>query len=258
MLNFELQDIMVYMLVFVRMSGMLFINPLLSRKNIPTQFRIALVLCLTILVAPTVDATSLQVDSDLLLVGAIFYELLIGILFNYVFQVFYYMLFLAGDLLDFQFGLSMAKVFDPGTNIQMSVSGNILNILFIMYFFVTNCHLQLIRIIASSYEILPIGAMRISENIAGFGIDLFVDVFSLIMMLVLPFIAMEFVIEICMGILMKLIPQIHVFVINIQFKLILAFILLLLFAQPMSTYIYDYTTAMFDSLQAMLFAISAE
>lgn len=256
MLNFELQDIVVYILVFLRMAGMLFFNPIISRKNIPTQFRIALVLCITILIAPTIDATQLKISDDILLVAAMFYELIIGILFNYVFQIFYYMLFFAGDVLDFQFGLSMAKVFDPGTNIQMSVSGNLLNILFIMYFFATDCHLQLINMMVTSFNILPVGAMQLSGDIAAYGLNLFVDVFSLIIKLTLPFIAMEFVIEISMGILMKLIPQIHVFVINIQFKLLLAFILLLLFAQPISEYIDQYISALFQSLAKMLTVIA--
>lgn len=256
MLNFELQDVMLYMLVFLRMAGMLFLNPILSRKNIPTQFRIALVLGITLLVAPNIDTAKMVINGDVALVAAMFYELIIGVLLNYVFQIFYYMLFFAGDLLDFQFGLSMAKIFDPGTNIQMSVSGNILNILFIMYFFVTDCHLQFIKIMASSFTLLPVGAMQISDNIAAFGLDLFISVFSLILKLVLPYIAMEFVIEIAMGILMKLIPQIHVFVINIQFKLLLAFILLLVFAQPMSEFIDKYIGSLFLSLEKMISVVA--
>lgn len=249
MFNYEIKDIVVYILVFARMAGMLFTNPLISRKNIPAKFRIALVLCLTILISPTLNTSLMKIDSDLMLVAALFYEFIIGIIFNYVFVVFYYMLFFAGDIMDFQFGLSMAKVFDPGTNIQMSVSGNILNMLFIMYFFVSNCHLQFIKIMASSFNLLPVGAMQISENITAFGIDLFTDVFSLIIKLVVPFIAMEFIVEISMGILMKLIPQIHVFVINIQFKLFLALVLLISFAQPISEYIEKYIGALFKSLE---------
>ena len=46
-------------------------------------------------------------------------------------------------------GLSMAKAFDPGTNIQTSVSGKLFELLFIMYFFATDSHLTFIRIMAS-------------------------------------------------------------------------------------------------------------
>jgi flagellar biosynthetic protein FliR len=44
----------------------------------------------------------------------------------------------------------MAKVFDPGTSIQMSISGNIFSLLFVLFLFVTDSHLVLIRLFASS------------------------------------------------------------------------------------------------------------
>jgi flagellar biosynthetic protein FliR len=60
--------------------------------------------------------------------------------------------------MDTHFGMSMAKVFDPGTSIQMSVSGTFLNILFLLYIFCTDSHLLLIRIFADSFQVLPAGA----------------------------------------------------------------------------------------------------
>lgn len=252
MFSYNIDDILVYILVFVRMGAMFFINPILSRKNIPARFRIALVLGLTLIVAPTLDTGLLLIENDFALVYAIFYELLVGIAFNYVFQVFYYMLFFAGDVLDFQFGLSMAKVFDPGTNIQMSVTGNLLNIMFILYFFATDCHLTFVKIMVSTYNMLPIGSMTIGESVITYGTDLFILLFSIIVKLIAPFVVLEFIIEISMGILMKLIPQIHVFVINIQFKVLLAFFMLLVLAAPISDFLDKYIVSMFTGAQEIL------
>ena len=62
--------------------------------------------------------------------------------------------------MDIEFGLSMAKIFDPATNIQMSISGSLLQILFSLYLF---CNRQsfadAIRIFTSSYDILPLGGL---------------------------------------------------------------------------------------------------
>ena len=52
-----------------------------------------------------------------------------------------------------------------------------------------------------------------------------------------------------MGILMKLIPQIHIFVINIQFKMLLGLILLLAFAAPVSSFLDNYMRIMLENLQ---------
>lgn len=253
-ISVSIELLQVYILVFVRMGGLIFFNPLLSRRNVPSQVRAALALGLTLILAPTVDAAGIAAYNDIAFVVAMMKELLIGAACSFVFQIYYYLLFFAGDLMDMQFGMSMAKVFDPGTNIQMSVSGNLLSILFMLYLFVTDSHLLMLKIFATSYQIIPIGVPGFTFEIAGFFLNLFLSAFSLMLRVTLPFVAVEFVMEVGMGVLMKLIPQIHVFVINIQFKMLTGILLLLLFAQPISGFIDTYLADMFQNMENVLFA----
>lgn len=238
-----------WLLVFARMGGLLGMNPLLARRNVPAPVRAGLTFLLTALIAPGITVTGLAAENSLELAVGMVGELLVGFCCGYVFQIFYYMLFFAGDLMDTHFGMSMAKVFDPGTSIQMSVSGTFLNILFLLYIFSTDSHLLLIRIFADSFQVLPAGAFSFSQESARFFIDLFVSTFSLALRLVLPFMAAEFVLELSMGVLMKLIPQIHIFVINIQFKMLLGLILLLAFAGPVASFVDNYMLLMLQNLQ---------
>ena len=231
-------------------------NPLFARRNVPSTVRAGLVFLMTALIAPTVTVTGLPARDSLALVVAMLKELFVGFACGYVFQIYYYMLFFAGDILDTHFGMSMAKVFDPGTSIQMSVSGTFLNILFLLYIFCTDSHLLLIRIFADSFQVLPAGAFSFSQESARFFIDLFVSTFSLALRLVLPFMAAEFVLELSMGVLMKLIPQIHIFVINIQFKMILGMILLLAFSSPVASFTDNYMRLMMENLQYAFSALA--
>ena len=255
MLEFEFQNLTVYMLVFARMTGMIAFNPIFSRRNIPARVRAGFILCMTMLLAPTIASAHLSSfgEPDVLL--GMFREVFVGFACAYVFQMFYYMLFFAGDLMDTQFGLSMAKVFDPSSSVQMSVSGNLLNIFFMLYLFATDSHLLLIKIISTSYMVVPVGAAGIQWEISGFMLNLFLNAFSMVFRLALPFIAAEFILELSMGVLMKLIPQIHVFVINIQFKILLGMVLLLLFARPISGFVDNYQNLMFQSMQQALYAL---
>jgi len=252
-LQLLVDNIYAYILVFCRVGGIWFLNPLLSRKNIPTQFRIALVLGITVLMTPALDSSAVpQLAANMLsMLFAMIKELLIGVAFGYVFQIFYYLLFTAGDLADLGFGLSMARAFDPGTSLQVSVSGNVLQLLFILYFFAVNGHLLLIKITASSFGIVGMGAVSIGPEVGTYVVSVFLDAFSLAMRLALPFIAASFVLEIAMGILMKLIPQINVFSIHFQIKILFGFILLFLFAVPITEFIDSYTYKMFISLQRL-------
>ncbi len=69
---------------------------------------------------------------------------------------------------------------------------------------------------------------------------------------VLPFLVAEVTLEASMGILMKLIPQVTVFVINIQLKLLVGLGLLLLFAIPISRFVDNYILVLFRSLEEAL------
>ena len=237
-----------WMLTFARLAGMLGMNPLFARRNVPSAARAALVFLMTAILAPGLTVT-LDAQSSAQLLWAMLKELFVGYVCGYVFQVFYYMLFFAGDLMDTHFGMSMAKVFDPGTSIQMSVSSTFLNILLMLYLFVTDSHLLMIRIFADSFQVLPAGTFTFSQDSAKFFINLFLSTFSLAIRLVLPFMAAEFVLELSMGVLMKLIPQIHIFVINIQFQMLLGLILLLAFAGPVASFVDNYMLLMLQNLQ---------
>ena len=239
-----------YALVFCRIGGMILFNPLLQRRNIPSQFKVALILGITLLIAPPLAAP--EAANGLALLPAMVAELMVGLAFGFVFQIFYYLLFAAGDIIDMGFGLSMAKAFDPGTSLQVSVSGNLFQLMFTMYFFATNSHLILIRVMASSYDLVGAGLVSVGANTAQFVTTLFTSAFSLAMRLALPFMAASFFMEFAMGVLMKLIPQINVFSINFQIKILLGMGLLFLFAGPVSTFLEQYLDTMLKSLPALL------
>lgn len=252
MINVQISMLEEYILVFARIGGMLFLNPIISRKNVPIMFKVGMVLGLTLLFTPLIDFPAVSRTADLGFILSIVGELLIGIAFTFVFTFFYYMIFFAGDVMDFHFGMSMSKVFDPSSNIQASVSGSIFNYMFILYFFALNCHLLLIEIILDSFSMVPIGTFAFSEATIVYILDMFVSVFSLIVKLIVPFVALEFTVEIAMGILMKLIPQIHIFVINIQIKMLLAFLLLLSFSSQISDFMDRYILSAFQAAQKAL------
>ncbi|MEG2103978.1 MAG: flagellar biosynthetic protein FliR [Oscillospiraceae bacterium] len=252
MINLTINDINLFALVFCRIGGMIIFNPLLSRKNIPAQFKIAFIIGLTLLVVPTLTATEAAALEGISLFAAMVKELLAGFCFGILFQIYYYMLFTAGDVIDMGFGLSMAKAFDPASNLQISISGNLFQLMFVVYFFITNCHLIFIKLIISTFDVVGIGGLTLGANVGSFICTQFVAAFGLIMHLAIPFVAASFVLEIAMGILMKLIPQINVFSIHFQLKIILGFFLLFAFAVPTTDFIQSYINELFVQMQNLL------
>lgn len=254
-IGLTLEGLSAYLLVFCRMGAMLFFNPVLARRNVPTQVKAALALGMTLLLAPTVGAGYTPPTETFALLLQMVLELLAGAACGYVFQLYYYLLFMVGDIIDTGFGLSMAKVFDPGTSLQTSLSGNLMQMLFVLYFFATDSHLVFVRLMAASYDVVGVGAVEFGAQVGSFMMTLFSSAFALAMQLTLPFLAASFVLEIAMGVLMKLIPQINVFVIHFQFKILLGLVLLFLFASPTANFVQNYMNTMFSKMQQLLGAL---
>ena len=252
MISISITDVNIFALVFTRVGGMVFFNPFLDRKNIPTQFKIGFVLALSLLIIPGVSTEAVSNLEGFSLVLAMIKELFAGLCFGFVFQIYYYLLFAAGDVIDMGFGLSMAKAFDPSTNIQSSLSSSLFQLVLVVYFFVTDCHLIFVKLIFSTFDLVGIGAVNFGADIGSFICAQFVSAFGLIMHLALPFIAASFVLEIGMGVLMKLIPQINVFSIHFQLKILLGLMLMFLFAVPITEFIQSYINEMFVQMQNLI------
>lgn len=244
-------NILVYMLVWVRLAGMLLFNPLLARRSIPAAARMGLVLFLALMIAPMQSAATVAAVYAMSGGGyvlAVVGELMLGLVYGFIFQIFYYLLFFVGDMIDSDMGLAMAKTFDPATSIQTSFSSSVVTIFFSLYFFATGSHLLLIHLFADSFSAIAPGAFTLSRSVLSFAVRLFGTVFSLAVRLWAPYMVAEFVLQAGMGILMKFIPQITVFVINFQLRILLGLLLLLLFAPFVADFIGGYTDTLFDSL----------
>lgn len=250
-----LKNIHIFMYVFVRLAAIILMNPIFSRTSIPATVKSSLVLFTTLIVAPIVPVTASPGNFIDLALG-LGREVLVGFALIFVFNIYYYMLMFAADIMDTQFGMSMAKMMDPQTNVQVAITGTLMNVLFMLYFFATNSHLELINVAVGSFQLVPPGAAGISvENTVDFVFTLFSTTFILALRLALPFVAAEFILEVSMGILMKLIPQIHVFVIHMQGKILLGVIMLAALTIPITKFIDNYIVAIFDSMQKMLGAL---
>lgn len=241
-----------FIYVTARMSGFVLFNPILGRSTIPGTVRAGFVLVFSISVMSFVGQ-EVAVPSGLLLMAVqIMLEMALGFLLGMVMNFFFYIPQLAGEVIDNQMGLAMNQIYDPASQANMSVTGVLLNTLMILLFFAANGHHTLLRIMLTSGEIVPYGAVSFGNNVAGAMLELFVECTIFAVKLAMPILAAELVGQVGMGVLMKLIPQINVFVINIDLKVLIGLGLLLLLISPFSEYLLKIERTMLDSLENIL------
>lgn len=247
-------------LVFARMLGLFIFNPIFSRRNIPTTVRVGASLLLSVFMVTNVIGQ--QTVPEFTTIGqfaaAIVIEGFIGFVMGFTTQMFISMLQFAGEIMDNQSGLGMSKVYDPASGIQMSIYGSVLNYLFVLYFFAVNAHLAYIKLFALSYSVIPVGAESINLDIANVIIQYFGVILELMLKLSMPIIAAQLLLEFCVGILMKAVPQIQVMVVNIQLKLIFGLLLIMLIITPVSEFIEKLIWTMIEAVEDMLPIIAAQ
>ena len=241
-----------FLYIIARMSGFVLFNPLLGRKSLPGLFRAGLILSLSVFVFPLAQQQTTLPDGVIALALRLLLELALGLVLGMVINFFFYIPQLAGLVIDTQMGMTMNEIYDAGAQANMSVTGQFLNVLMTLLFFAANGHHTLLRIMASSGQIVPFGAVSFGPELSSAMLSLFVECTVLAVKLCMPILAAELLGQIGMGILMKAIPQINVFSINIELKVLIGLALLFILIAPFSEFLLDAEMMMLDSLEAVL------
>jgi len=216
-----------FILLIMRMSGLVLSSPIFGRVNVPIIAKIGLAASLGYMmftIFPQEVGIQYTTLIGFLLVCA--GELLLGMALAYVTNVFFSLTaFTAGQLIDMQIGFGIVNVFDAQNNTQVPMMGNVLNLMFILIFFSVNGHLKLIEMVYLTFERMPVGTLIISPGVGITVVEIFLRAFLLGVMIALPIIASGLTIEMGFGMLMRAVPQIHMFVIGIPLKMLVGIML---------------------------------
>ena len=239
-------------LIFMRMSGFLLFNPLLGRSNLPAMVKTGMALVLSILVFGTAGTGVPQPDTLVELAFRLLLELGIGLVLGFVMRVVFSVVQIGGEVIDTQMGMTMAQIYDASSQANLSVTASLLNILLILDFFAENGHYTLMRLLTASGELVPYGAAALGDGVYAYVIELFLACMLLAVKLAMPILAAELLGEVGMGVLMKAIPQINAFVINIELKVIIGLLLFFLLLTPINEFLLELESGMLSELGRIL------
>ena len=247
-----------FVLLFMRVSGLLFVSPIFGRSNIPIIARIGLMAAISFLLFNVYPQTvPLEYNTLLGFIMLVAGELLLGITLAFVVSLFFSVVaFVAGQLIDFQIGFGIVNVFDVQLNVQVPMLGNILNIMLLLVFFITDGHLQLIYMIDVTLYRLPVGTLTLSPMIGFVASEIFARAFLMGVMMAMPIIASGMILEVGFGVLMRAVPQIHMFVIGIPLKVIVGLVIIAFTLPVFSSFSRVVFEEMFNSMSRMFAALA--
>ena len=241
-----------FSLIMMRMSGFILFNPIFGRRNIPMTVKAGVIMALTLAIYFASVESAFEVTSMFEFGFLLMKEFAVGYIIGYAMELFFFAITFGGYIIDFQLGLTMATVYDPQSNSQIAVTGSVLQTWFVLLFFATDGHLALMKILLTSAEIVPYGGIVITQTLAARMTEIFLQCAELGIRLSLPILAAEFLVQVGIGIMNKVVPQISIFVINIQLKIIVGLGLLVILLSPIGDFISRILTEMMKTLQGIL------
>ncbi len=218
-------NFIVLIMVLMRVTGIFTFNPIFSRRGVPNAIKVGASLLLAVVMTAAGDFDYTMPAGLFPFVFDMAKELLIGAILGFFVNLMLQVFSMAGEVTDMQLGLSMAKSYDP-TFGNAGLSTQYYSYWFMLYFFAVGGHLSYIRLFSISYESIPMGYTSFNINILYVLVRYFQTVLTLGLKLAMPVIAASLITEFCIGVLMKAVPTIHVFVLNIQIKMLVGFVVL--------------------------------
>ena len=225
---------------FLRALALFTAMPVLGTRVVPTRVRIGLAAMIALAAQPTLPAlpaavAAIALDSPLALLLVV-QQVVIGLSLGFAVRVAFAAVEFAGEIIGLQMGLNFAGFFDPLSASTATAASRFFGAIVAWLFIVVNGHLLVVAALGQSFAAFPIGpepfAFLREMQPHRWG----AEVFSIGLWIALPLVTMLLFVNIALGAISRVAPQINIFAIGFPVTLGLGLLGLLLtlpmLAQP--------------------------
>jgi flagellar biosynthetic protein FliR len=212
--------------VGLRVAGVMTFAPFLGSTAIPARIKALLTLAITALLFPVVTARSVAIQpSNLVQIGATeaFLGLALGLMIQFVFEA----LQIAGQILGFQLGYSLANIIDPLSQVDTPVLAVFHQTVALLIFLQLNVHHWILRALTNSFELLPVGTAHLTGPLFEQFMKGAASMWLIGVQIAAPVLLATMMTDVALSFLGKISPQLPVLLIGISVKSLIGFSILI-------------------------------
>lgn len=193
-----------------RIGAFVFAFPFFNVNDVPMRYKILFAVAMSFCMIPVLGSSwgagpagafaNMTTLKMLMIVGS---EIMLGLAATLLVQMAVDVFAYAGAVMDIDVGFNASQEYDPSGETR-TVFSFLLSQLFIMVFLVGDMHLEMVKIVASSFQALPPGGFVLHEDVAGMMIKAVSAIFLMGLQIALPVMASMFMINLGMGILARI------------------------------------------------------
>ncbi len=225
-MTFTLGQLEFFLAILVRISTFVYTAPFFSIGSVPQRVKIGFSAALAYLVFTTMTYEPLTYVGSLGYGIIIAKEAIAGLLMGMFANIANRILAFAGQIIDMEIGLSMASEFDPATQATVSLTANIFNYGVMLIMLVTRLHYYVIDALVDSFQVIPVGGAQLDVNIYQLMLEYILDFCVIGFRIALPVFATMLLVNVILGILARVAPQMNMFVVGMQLKILIGLLIL--------------------------------
>lgn len=209
---------------FIRVLALFTAAPVFSLRVIPMRTKIGLAFFISLAAQPSLVGQPIVDINSPQAVGAVLQQVGVGLSIGFAVRLVFAAVELAGELVGLQMGLNFAAFFDPSSNAQVSAVSRFLGHMATLMFVVINGHLMVLLALIKSFDAFPtdgnILTMLAQVKIYNLGSELF----SSALWIALPMIGLLLFVNLTLGIISRVAPQMNIYAIGFPITLAMGLI----------------------------------
>ena len=248
------QNIVIYMLVFTRLTGLMQSAPFISTIQAPAMTKIWFSATIAFIFYPLIHASKLFIIPKNMpeFIVLIIIEFLIGYLIGFVANLIIEGVRMTGSILSIQMGLSMSEALDPATGVSATEISRIYVYLTTLILLATGAYQLLFVAIYNSFHTIPMGIIPLMDgNMVQSLIQLFVQSFKIAFGVSLPIFSVLLISDILLGMMSKMMPQMNIYMVAIPVKIYIGLILIVFLLSQTSTYLQGVVQKYLHAINAL-------
>lgn len=226
---FLISRFMVFTLVLARTGALVMTAPIFGTQSLPRRVRGILAVAMSLLVTPAFLNTSLPAVENTAEYGRMLAsEALVGILLGFGMTILFSGLQVAGQIVSQLSGLSLAEVFSPGFDEEVSVFSQIFYFLTMAVFVALGGHRMIAEALLDTFASAPPGHAALGSNFVEVLVNVMTQSFSLGIRAAAPLSIALLMSNLVLGLISRTLPQINVIAVGFSVNSLLALSLLFL------------------------------
>lgn len=247
--DFTLQNFEYYLLLLTRISMFVVVAPFFNTSNTPARVKVGFSAIVALLLYFVVDFNDLNYSTVTGYAFLVVKEAITGLLIGFSTYCCNFIILLAGNMIDMNIGLSMAQEYDPSLRTETAITGMLYNYFILILLILSGMHRFIFKTFCDAYTLIPVGGTIFRwDSLLTSTITFFSEIFIIGFRITLPVFAVIMLLNAILGVMVKVAPQIHMFSVGAQLKIIVGFVILFLtvFLLP------DIATFIFKEMKKML------